>query len=649
MICFAFFGMSHLVVGQTYLDTLLQTWLDTTENHTIRVESYLDYIYDYFILQRPNLATPALEEITAFAFENDLDSMLPEIKRYHGYHFFRTGQYIDALRLYEEGIAHALALSDTFNLANIILRKGWLYHDNGQRIKAVNHYRQSLELFEKTHDLLGMSSVYNELGSIYREEENWSKAQEYYEKSLEVRRQHDPQSISWAVMSNMSDVYSALEKYDTALLYAHRSLQNSLTEHNQLAVASDLSVVGGIYLSMNMVDSASHYLQRSLDVGRAINDVQRMTVALLELGFIDIESGASSAAIQKCTEALTLAEEIQDLNDQQSACECLYEAYKDLGNQAEALLFFERSTELADSLLLRETTVHLQEMEFRALLQEDSIKQAQASQRMTQSHQLEISKKERNRNVAIVGGLFFFLTAVGLYRRARSLSQSRRQIQKEKEESESLLHNILPAEIAEELKAKGEAKAKTFQNVSILFTDFKNFTAHSPKVSPEELVSEINECFKAFDGIIEEYGIEKIKTIGDAYMAAGGLPSESTNAVAATVLAALKMQDFIKSRRAQGLGKIPFEMRLGIHTGPITAGIVGVKKFQYDVWGDTVNTASRMESSGAINRVNISADTYQRIANDARFRFEPRGEIEAKGKGMMKMYFVSQAEAPPEP
>jgi len=220
------------------------------------------------------------------------------------------------------------------------------------------------------------------------------------------------------------------------------------------------------------------------------------------------------------------------------------------------------------------------------------------------------------------------------------VERQRDQIEKEKDRSDSLLLNILPAEIAEELKQKGRADARDFDMVSILFTDFKGFTEKSEKLSAAELVNEINVCFEAFDAIMEKYGIEKIKTIGDAYMAAGGLPVPAADSVKNTVLAALEMQKFILSRKATK-GEQAFEMRVGIHTGPVVAGIVGVKKFQYDIWGDTVNTAARMEQNSEVGKVNISQATYELLKDDPQFTFENRGKIEAKGKGEVEMYFVT--------
>lgn len=242
------------------------------------------------------------------------------------------------------------------------------------------------------------------------------------------------------------------------------------------------------------------------------------------------------------------------------------------------------------------------------------------------------------RNVSF-GGLFFaMIFSLVVYRQ-------RNRISKEQKTSEALLLNILPADIAEELKKNGQAEARNYKRVSVLFTDFKAFTEVAEQMTAKELVSEINICFQAFDSVMIKYGIEKIKTIGDAYMVAGGLPKPTENSVKNTVLAGLEIQDFITHSRSKRLtySLKSFDMRLGIHTGPVVAGIVGRTKFQYDIWGDTVNTASRLESTGKIGQVNLSKETYEFIKDDPMFILQSRGLIQAKGKGLMEMYFVSLA------
>ncbi len=210
----------------------------------------------------------------------------------------------------------------------------------------------------------------------------------------------------------------------------------------------------------------------------------------------------------------------------------------------------------------------------------------------------------------------------------------------EKAQADKLLRNILPDEIADELKANGKASAKHYEKVSVLFTDFKGFTARSATMTPEEVIEELNKCFSAFDEIVERYNLEKIKTIGDAYMCAGGLPvANDTNPVDA-IRAALAIQEYMSTYKKECVakGEPYFECRLGINTGAVVAGVVGTKKFAYDIWGDTVNTASRAESNGLVGKVNITESTYE-LVKDV-FRCEYRGDIEAKGKGMLKMYFV---------
>ena len=200
--------------------------------------------------------------------------------------------------------------------------------------------------------------------------------------------------------------------------------------------------------------------------------------------------------------------------------------------------------------------------------------------------------------------------------------------------------NILPAETAEELKATGTAAARDFDEVTVLFTDFKDFTQASEKMTAHELVNEIHYYFSEFDKIISKHNIEKIKTIGDSYMAAGGLPTPNkTNAVDA-VTAALEIQSFMHQikQQKQNENKIFFDIRIGVNTGPVIAGIVGIKKFAYDIWGDTVNIASRMESSGEEGKVNISGATYELVKE--KFNCTYRGKVLAKHKGEIDMYFV---------
>ncbi|MCJ8154741.1 hypothetical protein MKJ01_13300 [Chryseobacterium sp. SSA4.19] len=218
----------------------------------------------------------------------------------------------------------------------------------------------------------------------------------------------------------------------------------------------------------------------------------------------------------------------------------------------------------------------------------------------------------------------------------RQVDERTFELQKEKQKTENLLLNILPHEVAEELKENGSSEAKYYDEVSVLFTDFVNFTQSSEKMGAEKMLVELNECFTAFDMIMEKHGLEKIKTIGDAYLAVCGLPIKNENHAYQTVLVALDIIDFIEERKKTNPGVL--DIRIGINSGSLIAGIVGVKKFAYDIWGDTVNTAARMEQNSEKGRINISESTYQLVKE--KIVCEYRGKIHTKGKGDMDMYFA---------
>lgn len=255
-------------------------------------------------------------------------------------------------------------------------------------------------------------------------------------------------------------------------------------------------------------------------------------------------------------------------------------------------------------------------------------------------------QKEENRFYIIFAVLAIVIAMATMFlyydkrKTNRRLADQNEEIAREKHRSEELLLNILPPELAEELKEKGSAKVQTYEEVSVMFTDFKDFTKVSEQLSPTGLVAEIHHCFSEFDRIVDKYNIEKIKTIGDAYLCAGGLPTLDANHAENVVRAAIEIRDFIakleKQRKKEG--RLFFEIRIGIHTGPLVAGIVGVKKFAYDIWGDTVNTAARLESSGEPGKINISGQTYKLIKD--KFLCQHRGKIAAKNKGEIDMYFV---------
>lgn len=308
----------------------------------------------------------------------------------------------------------------------------------------------------------------------------------------------------------------------------------------------------------------------------------------------------------------------------------------------------ERADSVANIAERKVKTLDRVRLEQEAVLKSKEAELAKASLEAEQNRRIAEQASARQRQLLILAtfGTLLALLLLVLFliaRRSRSrLAEKNKIIDTERQRSDELLLNILPRPIAEELKEYGKAKARKYDQVTVMFSDFVNFTSISEQLSPEELVEELDKCFKAFDFILSQYDdIEKIKTIGDAYMCASGLTGRRGMPYN-IIRAALEMQQFLNEQKQEKMriGKPYFEARIGIHTGSVVAGVVGVNKFAYDIWGDTVNIAARMEANGEEGRVNVSNTTYSLVKYQ--FDCEYRGKVQAKNKGLIDMYFVQK-------
>jgi len=243
---------------------------------------------------------------------------------------------------------------------------------------------------------------------------------------------------------------------------------------------------------------------------------------------------------------------------------------------------------------------------------------------------------DRERFIDISGNLLFVQVFTGIL--VQVLSQNLNQ---ERRKSDRLLRSVLPATIADELKQTDRVQPVDYEHASVLFTDFVGFTQIAESFTPQQLIEELDSCFGEFDRIAKKHNLEKIKTIGDAYMAVGGVPVANQTHAVDCVLAALEIEQLVSALREKEMRRSrPYwQIRIGIHSGDLVAGVVGREKFSYDVWGDTVNTASRLESSGVAGRINVSGATYELVKDF--FDCEFRGKVAAKNKGEIDMYFIN--------
>lgn len=259
------------------------------------------------------------------------------------------------------------------------------------------------------------------------------------------------------------------------------------------------------------------------------------------------------------------------------------------------------------------------------------------------TRRLTLSERDREQLEYVKDKIDFLMqkmeeTRLLILEKNEQLDRLNRELEVSRVKSDELLLNVLPPMIAEELKSMGRVEPKVYPQATVGFTDFVGFTSLSEKLTPSVLLEILDYCFTAFDGIVTRFGLEKLKTIGDSYMFAGGLPKPCPRHAIDCVGAALAMRDFMATerKRREQLGLPMWQMRLGLNTGAVTAGVIGRKKFSFDIWGDTVNTASRFESSGVAGCVNVSQSTFMETQHV--FDFESRGKIEAKQKGELEMY-----------
>lgn len=502
--------------------------------------------------------------------------------------------------------------------------KGNAYMFKGDLARALEYNFKAAQIARKGKQ---SGDLYISIANIYSIIGNHGNAVSYYQKSIGILKDDlkiASDSLNFAsAIYNLGDEYVKVNKLDSALSETRIAQVIFQKINYPVGVGYCLGNMGVIYSKLGYDKKAEEYLNKAVSQLVPLNEYTAICEFLISISDIYFKKGDNQTAMAYARRSNELAKKYGLKEELSAADQRLSDIFASLGDNGNSLKYYK------EYILYRDSVSNIKSVEQMA----DMRTNFEVSKKQVEVDLL--NQQKRNQQIMVVS-LFIILglTVVIL----GTLYWYYRTISREKKRSEGLLLNILPAETAKELKIKGKVDAVKFNEITVLFTDFVGFTKYAEHTNPEQLVRSIDFYFKSFDEITTKYGLEKIKTIGDSYMCACGLPTANITHAKNVAAAAKEMSELVKNEFHAADDLTHFEIRIGIHTGPVVAGIVGIKKWQYDIWGDTVNIASRMESSSMPGRINLSETTYEIIKND--FNFEYRGEIEVKNRGALKMYFL---------
>jgi len=621
------------VYGQNqYLDSL-KTEVKSSKGDSNMVNTLLEISKTYFNINTKEAEVYAIQAqklATNIGFHQGEAYALKNI----GISYYFRDQIWEALNYWNQSLKVFEEINDKQGMSNILNNQGAVYFSNGSHEKALELYLQSLKYAEEINDPLRIATAYMNVGTILSNNEiNFDRSLYSYKKALSYLTDLKDMRGVATTSGNIGDIYLKRKQYDSALIFYKESL---IASEGTIDFSFANLHVGRVYQAQENFNLAKKYFEYALAAAEISGSVIDMSKAHNKLASIAIQNGFSDKALFHLKIALKNAEIVKAKSQVNSAYRGLSHIYAGLNKYDSAFKYQRLHKLLGDTLNESNRENKINKLLFSFDLEKKEV-EIELLEKNNELQELDLEWQKLVKNISI-GALIVLLGFLVL-----TLIQ-KKFIKKEKKRSEELLLNILPYDVAEELKEHGTVEPVDFDKATILFTDFKNFTKISERLTAREIVDRIDTCFKAFDLIMEKYNLEKIKTIGDAYMAAGGVPAKSDDSVKKTVLAALEMQEFmiVNKKEMQNQSKEVLEMRVGIHTGAVVAGVVGVKKFQYDIWGDTVNMAARLESAGEVEKVNISSTVFEGLKHDEDFNFEYRGKIEAKNKGKKDMYFVNR-------
>lgn len=511
---------------------------------------------------------------------------------------------------------------------------GSLYAAISDLPKALDYYFKALKNNELANHVKAIASNFGNIGTIYLRQRNFDKALFYYRKSLNIEKELKNEDGISSDLMNIGIIYRQKEELDTALLFFTEALKICESIKNYEGIAENLVNIGSTFEAQGKYEEALKYYGESIKIDLERGNISGLGANYGSIGSLYLKLLTDSTLkgkgekfalnkaelIQLSRENLTKSVELLNKTGALYELRLVHKSLAELeeisGNYQKALKHYMEYSSLKDSIFSRENQIRISYLENQRT---EDLKQKE----------IEIQKlqllRARNRQTLLIAGLVALILVAFLVLKQRAVS-------------EKLLLNILPAQIAKRLKKKESPIADQFEHASIIFIDIAGFTKLSGKIPPRELVSILNTIFTILDELVDKYNLEKIKTIGDCYMAVGGIPEAREGHADDVANFALEARDSIQGYTTQMGESLSF--RTGIDIGMVVAGVIGQKKFIYDLWGDAVNTASRMESSGEEGKIQIT-DRFK-SSLQGNFTFQSRGSMQIKGKGSMDTWFLER-------
>jgi class 3 adenylate cyclase len=595
-----FHGQSNFPKALEYHKKALK--IDEYNNNTLGIVKHLDNIGGVYgslsdykkALEYSNKALTLNRKIgNKFGIASNLHNI--------GLYNYYQSNYPKALEYFFNALKIKEKIGDIKSVASIQGIIAGVYFKQSNYTKAIEYCLKEVEINEKLGNKIGLAYSYSNIGSIYGAQSNYKKSLEYFQKSLETLEEIGNKFGIASVLGNIGLTYRQLIDYPKSIEYHKKAIILSEKIGNKSGVALNTGNIAAIYL-IQAEDST-------------INNSENKTELMFK------KEVNLNLSIEYAKKAVEMNKETGELYYQMNALTTLTRAYQLKGNYKKTLEAKEEQYKLKDSIFNKENKDKISVLE---KAREDDVNKLKI-----EKHEIQLKAQEDERQLIILSAVGALLSVLLIL---TVIIHQRRK-------SEKLLLNVLPVKIAKRLKAKEHPIADHFDGASILFIDIVGFTSLSSDADPKRVVSVLNDIFTIFDKLADKHGLEKIKTIGDAYMAVAGIPEIQTDHSKRAAQMALDIKQEMKDFKTSDGTKIKF--RIGIDCGAVVAGVIGEKKFIYDLWSDAVNTASRMESTGESGQIQITDNFKEELEKyEGNWNFILRGEFEIKGKGLMKTYFL---------